>query len=85
VTADDIVASGATATGGFAWQAVGGITYSFAPRMTLDLGYRFFDLGTASMPLTLGDGTAAGTYTSAISASELLFVRIYEPFQRIWR
>ena len=86
VTADDLVASGGTAAGVFAWQAGGGITYTIGPQMTLDLGYRFYDLGTASMPLTLADGAAAGTYTSAFSASELLLaVRIYKPFQRIWR
>ena len=46
----------------------------------LTLGYRFLDLGTVSTPLAL-DGTPAGDYTSALTASQwLLGVRIYEPF-----
>ena len=81
LTADDLTVSGAGAESVFAWQVGAGITWRITPRATLDLGYRYLDLGVASTPLALGDGTAAGNYTSALSASEwLLSVRIYEPF-----
>jgi len=82
---EPIVAGSSTATE-FAWQAGCGVTYRLGSQITLDLGYRFFDLGTASTPLLLGDGSPAGDYTSAFSASEILLsVRIYEPFRRFWR
>lgn len=80
------VVSGSSTATDFAWQAGCGVTYRVGSRVTLDLGYRFFDLGTASTPLLLGDGSPAGDYTSAFSASEILLsVRIYEPFRRFHR
>ena len=76
------IVTGASTVSEFAWQAGGGMTYRVGPHVTLDLGYRFFDLGTASTPLLLGDGSPAGDYTSAFSASELLLsVRIKGPFR----
>ena len=72
--------AGADANTAFAWQVGAGVTWRVGPRITLDLGYRFLDLGTVSTPLAL-DGTPAGDYTSALTASQwLLGVRIYEPF-----
>jgi|688.fasta_scaffold225680_2 opacity protein-like surface antigen len=73
----------------FAWQAGGGVTYRATRRMTLDIGYRFFSIGTGISPVLLGAGggvpVAFGGYASAFSASELLLsVRIEEPFRR-WR
>lgn len=80
------IVAGSSVASEFAWQAGGGVTCRFGPRVTLDLGYRFFEIGTASTPLLLGDGSPAGTYTSAFSASELLLsVRIYEPFRQLRR
>jgi opacity protein-like surface antigen len=82
-TVDDLTSSGSSSAAGFAWQAGAGATYRIMPRMTLDLGYRFFDVGTLSTPLVLPDGSSAGNYTTAFSASELLLtIRVYEPFSR---
>jgi opacity protein-like surface antigen len=70
--------------GGFAWQAGTGTTYQLTKRTTIDLGYRFFDTVSDSLPLTaLGSGgIPAGNYQSNFYASELLLsVRIYEPFR----
>lgn len=72
----------------FAWQAGGGVTYAFTERLTLDLGYRFFAIGTGSSPVTAPAnpfGDFGGSATSSFTASELLLsVRVYEPF-RNWR
>ena len=72
----------------FAWQAGGGVTYLFTERLTLDLGYRFFAIDTASSPVSAppnGFGQFGGAMTSSFAASELLLsVRLYEPF-RNWR
>jgi len=86
IAVDDLIVSGAGTESVFAWQVGTGVTWRITPRATLDLGYRYLDLGTASTPLALGDGAAAGNYTSALSASEwLLSVRIYEPFAMLYR
>ena len=77
---DDLIVSGTGVESVFAWQVGTGVTWQITQRATLDLGYRYFDLGVASTALALGGGAAAGNYTSALSASEwLLSVRIYEP------
>jgi opacity protein-like surface antigen len=72
----------------FAWQAGGGITYLVTERVTLDIGYRFFSIGTGSSPVTAPPnpfGDFGGVATSSFTASELLLsVRVYEPF-RNWR
>lgn len=82
VTEPSAIVSGASAASQFAWQVGAGVTYRVRPQITIDLGYRFFDLGTAATPLQLGDGSPAGVYTSAFSASEILLsVRIDEPFR----
>ena len=81
---DDSVVSGYGHVGGFAWQAGTGTTYRITNRTTIDLGYRFFDTVSDSLPLTLGGpgGPPAGSYVSNFYASELLLsVRIYEPFR----
>ncbi len=81
IAVDDQTVSGADAEAAFAWQVGAGATWRIAPRITLDFGYRFLDLGTVSTPLSLADGAPAGHYDSSLSASEwLLSVRIYEPF-----
>ena len=79
--------SGTTGITSFAWQAGGGATYAFNDRVTLDLGYRFFSLGsgTADIYITNASGTLQDTVQTQFSASELLLsLRIYEPFRR-WR
>jgi opacity protein-like surface antigen len=67
----------------FAWQAGGGVTYEYNPRIIFDVGYRFFAIDE-----TPAVGYFAGnpfTYNERYSASELLLtVRVYEPFRR-WR
>lgn len=86
VTDPSTIVTGASTAREFAWQAGAGITYRVGPRITLDLGYRFVELGTASTPLLLGDGGSAGDYTSAFSASELLLsVRMYDPLRSFHR
>jgi opacity protein-like surface antigen len=82
LTVSDGVVSGYGHMAGFAWQAGTGTTYQLTERTTLDLGYRFFDTVSDSLPLSTG-GTPAGSYVSNFYASELLLsVRIYEPFRR---
>ncbi len=36
----------------FAWAAMAGFSYAVAPHMLLDVGYRYLDLGRASLPLS---------------------------------
>jgi len=84
LTVNDSVVSGYGHVGGFAWQAGTGTTYRLTERTTIDLGYRFFDTVSDSLPLTAIDpaGIPAGSYLSNFYASELLLsVRIYEPFR----
>lgn len=73
---------------GFAWQAGGGLAWAITDGLTLDLGYRFFDLGAGGVTGTLSQaGVPIDTtrITSAFSASEIFFAfRIYEPFQGWW-
>jgi len=83
LTVSDTVVSGYGHVGGFAWQVGTGTTYQITDRMTIDLGYRFFDTVSGRLPLTDGvsEGFPAGSYLSNFYASELLLsVRIYEPF-----
>lgn len=73
----------------FAWQAGGGTAYAITDRITLDVGYRFFQIanGTSTAVISYAPGPPVGSEVvgSAFSASELFFaVRIYEPF-RNWR
>jgi len=76
-----------TATG-FAWQAGGGVAWAITDSLTLDLGYRFFDLGAGGINAQLSQtGVPIGTerFTSAFSASEIFFAfRLYEPFRGWW-
>jgi len=84
LTVSDPLVSGYGHVGGFAWQAGTGTTFQVTRRTTLDLGYRFFDTVSDSLPLTENGsgGVPAGSYVSNFYASELLLsVRIYEPFR----
>lgn len=78
---DQVYAQGYNRTGGFAWQAGGGLVWSPSDRLDIDLGYRFFAVDTGSTPLVNQlSGGSAGIYTSSLSASEVLLTfRIYEP------
>jgi opacity protein-like surface antigen len=73
---------------GFAWQAGGGVAWAITDGLTLDLGYRFFDLGAGGVTGQLAQsGIPIDTtqVTSAFSASELFFAfRIYDPLQGWW-
>lgn len=78
-----------THVGAFAWQAGGGTAYAITDRVTLDIGYRFFQIanGTSTAVISYVPGPPVGSEVvgSAFSASELFFAfRIYEPF-RNWR
>jgi opacity protein-like surface antigen len=72
----------------FAWQAGGGAAYAITDRITLDIGYRYFQIANSTstgvisyVPVPVGSEVIG----SAFSASELFFAfRIYEPF-RNWR
>ncbi|MFM7034031.1 MAG: outer membrane protein [Planctomycetia bacterium] len=79
---DQVFSGGYDRIGEFAWQAGGGIVWNPNRRLAIDLGYRFFAVGTGSTPLTAPIfGGSAGVYTSSLSASELVLTfRIYEPF-----
>jgi opacity protein-like surface antigen len=73
----------------FAWQAGGGTAYAITDRITLDIGYRFFQIanGTSTAVISYAPGPPVGSEVvgSAFSASELFFAfRIYEPL-RNWR
>jgi opacity protein-like surface antigen len=73
----------------FAWQAGGGTAYAITDRITLDIGYRYFQIanGTSAAVISYVPGPPVGSEVvgSAFSASELFFAfRIYEPF-RNWR
>lgn len=73
----------------FAWQAGGGAAYAITDRITLDVGYRYFQIAnsTAAGVISYAPGPPVGSEVigSAFSASELCFAfRIYEPF-RNWR
>jgi len=82
---DPTPTSGYAQAGAFAWQIGAGITCRASDRVTLDLGYRFFDLGPSSIPLFDVSGAPTGSFSSTLTASEILLsVRIYEPFRQ-WR
>lgn len=82
LTVSDGVVSGYGHMAGFAWQAGTGTTFQLTERTTLDLGYRFFDTVSDTLPLATS-GVPVGSYVSNFYASELLLsVRIYEPFRR---
>jgi len=84
----DTTVLGLGTVGGFAWQAGGGLAYAITDRITLDLGYRFFDLGSGRVTAQVAQtGVIIDTqsFSPAFSGSELFFaIRIYEPF-RGWR
>jgi opacity protein-like surface antigen len=76
----------------FAWQVGVGAVYRLNDRIEFDAGYRFFAMADADVPIAANAAVGPiavslplGNFSSAFSASELLFsVRIYEPF-RNWR
>lgn len=80
--------SGSSRLTQFAWQAGGGVLYALSERITLDLGYRFYNVGFGDTTLVLEAGgvpLASQTITTSFATSEMLLsVRIYEPF-RSWR
>ena len=88
VPASNFTVDGSGSAGGFAWQAGGGVIYDLTERITLDVGYRFFEIDSGSITATSRQaGVPIQTLSlgSGFSASELLFtIRIYEPF-RGWR
>jgi opacity protein-like surface antigen len=81
----DTTLSGLGNASGFAWQVGSGVAYALTDRVTIDFGYRFFDLGAGGLTAQLAQtGVPIDTarVTSAFSASEIFFaIRIYEPFR----
>ncbi len=72
----------------FAWQAGTGLAWQLSPRVTVDVGYRFFEVAGGTTTVTASQsGVVLNTsdIASAFSAGEVLFsLRMYEPF-RGWR
>lgn len=72
----------------FAWQAGTGVAWRLSPRVTVDVGYRFFEVAGGTTAVTSSQsGVVLNTsdIASAFSAGEVLFsLRMYEPF-RGWR
>jgi opacity protein-like surface antigen len=86
--ADDVTVAGTGTVGGFAWQAGCGMAYAINDWITLDLGYRFFEIAPGAITADVTQsGLPLGTRSidSGFSASEVcLAIRIVEPF-RAWR
>jgi len=87
--ADSYLVSTSPQVSAFAWQAGGGTAYAITDRITLDVGYRFFQIatGTSTAVVSYAPGPPVGSEIvgSTFSASELFFAfRISEPF-RNWR
>lgn len=84
----DTTVTGVGTVGGFAWQAGCGLGYALTERITLDLGYRYFEIaggGVNADMVQTGALIDTQRFSSAFSASELFFaIRVYEPFRR-WR
>jgi len=65
------VLSGGEDTTHLAWQAGAGFGYRLADRVTVHLGYRYFDLGNADFGLRSGP-TLLGNYTLDLGAHEFI-------------
>jgi opacity protein-like surface antigen len=77
LTVDDTEVSGEKTASNFAWQAGGGFILPVGDRCELDLGYRFLDMGSTSVPL---DGGTNGSYVADMASHNLMFsVRLYVP------
>ncbi len=73
----DNVVSGETTASNFAWQAGAGFIVPVSDNFEIDLGYRFLDMGTASIAL---DGGSSGDYLADLVSHNLMFsVRLYVP------
>jgi opacity protein-like surface antigen len=83
----DSTFTGLGTVGGLAWQIGAGIAFAITDKITLDIGYRYFEIGAGSVPAELaqsGIPIETQAITSAFSANEFFFgIRIYEPFD--WR
>jgi len=73
----DNVVSGQATSSNFAWQAGAGFIVPVSDIFEFDLGYRFLDMGTASVAL---DGGSSGNYLADLVSHNLMFsVRLYVP------
>ena len=65
-------------TSNFAWQAMGGVSFTVSPQATVDVFYRYFDGGKLQVEegtVLFDDGTPAGPYTGArgeLTAHEIM-------------
>ncbi len=65
-------------TSNFAWQAMGGVSFTVSPQATVDVFYRYFDGGKLQVEegtVLFDDGTSAGPYTGArgeLTAHEIM-------------
>lgn len=69
----------------FAWQAGCGVLWKLSPRVTFDVGYRFFALEPVNTLVSVSsfEGEGLVPTRNRFTASELLFtLRIEEPFRR---
>ena len=55
----------------FMWQVGGGIVYHHNDRLSIDLGYRYVDYGSANIGLVVG-AAPAGDYKISLSAHQVM-------------
>jgi opacity protein-like surface antigen len=70
VETTDNVSSGSDDSIAFAWQAGAGLSYSISEYISLDLGYRYVDLGTSEFDLSVGPNDF-GNFSLDTAAHEL--------------
>ncbi len=70
ITTDSVV-SGNDHFNEFMWHVGGGIVYHHSDRLSIDLGYRYVDYGTADIGLAVG-GAPAGNYEINLTAHQLM-------------
>jgi len=69
----------------FAWQVGAGVLYALHERITLDLGYRFYQVGLGRTTVTgpLAPFLAPDPVDTGLACNEMLLtLRIYDPFRR---
>ena len=69
----------------FAWQVGAGVLYALHERITLDLGYRFYQVGLGRTTVTgpLAPLAFPDPVDTGLACNEMLLtLRIYEPFRR---
>jgi hypothetical protein len=70
IVTTDNVSRGKDSGVAFAWQAGAGLSYSVSEYVSIDVGYRYIDLGSSDFDLSVGP-TDFGNFTLDTSAHEL--------------